>query len=30
MAAMNTEREYAFEERDLEVMQTAAGRFRWR
>src|SRR6266853_308662 len=25
MAAMNTEREYAFEERDLEVMQTAAG-----
>ena len=25
MAAMNTEREYVFEERDLEVMQTAAG-----
>src|SRR5450755_2898940 len=25
MAAMNTEREYAFEQRDLEVMQTAAG-----
>src|SRR6266436_2194718 len=25
VAAMNTEREYAFEERDLEVMQTAAG-----
>ncbi len=25
MAAMNTEREYVFEQRDLEVMQTAAG-----
>jgi GAF domain-containing protein len=25
MAAMNTDREYAFEQRDLEVMQTAAG-----
>ncbi len=25
MAALNTEREYAFEQRDLEVMQTAAG-----